>query len=346
MPPTHYFLLGLLAACAVDPPEVAISVDVPNPDDATADPNVDVDAEYFTVRSDGDAYFVRAVNDKRTRCHGKYSDASSSTACYLNHLDLRSVLQFDDGEKAGFLEDVSDGRAIVRGTIQGFAVGPEIQWRFVASEAWRGPKAGSPVGTVYRAERMRDFCEAAPCLAFREAALNTPALQPIDAVDLRTAERASDDQLATAVLTLDEQAILIAGDNVDGTLAANQFYLPMTHDGLAPHAAGGEAVAGKSFVDEQRTRRYRFASEIDRAANTIAVTIEDPASGNVRRAIAQIAEQGVALSYAEDPADPNYVRALQWRTDNVGSLVLLERNGTAKSSRFREDQGSTGLGGP
>lgn len=343
MPSTQCFLLSVLAACAVDEREdPAIAIVNPNADLATADTTAaEVDADYFSVRSDGEAYFVGALNGQRVRCQGKYSNGNASTSCYVTRLDLRSVLRFDDGERAAFLQDVAVGRAVVRGTIQGLAVGPDIQWRFVATEAWRG--SGEPVGIVYKAERASEFCDVAPCLAFRETELNAAAFRPLDAVDLvsRAAGQPSEDELATAALTLDEQPILVTGEHqehyVDGVyrmaLAADQVYLPMTHDGLAPRAANGEAVLGKTFVDEARTRRYRFAPEVD-AANAIAVTIEELGSETAPRVTtAQFTKQGVVL----DPAQANLVRALQWRTDNAGELVLVERNGSAEAPRFRED---------
>lgn len=182
-------------------------------------------SSFYTIRRDlrrcaspmCGGYFVKLVNQSRTRCH----DGRFMNECYVASI-----------EWSGQPEPQND-RVLVRGSLSTF---PGHRRRFgllQASEVWV-PAGNSPAsGTYFRVRDRGIRCIAAPCETHHEARLNSTAHRNIAGVDLSgagTTDKAESD--ATAAMT-SRDGILIAGVHTRVTgpagrsqmLKATQFYL-------------------------------------------------------------------------------------------------------------------------
>ncbi len=162
-------------------------------------------------------YFVKLVNDTRTRC----ADNRWGSECYVASIDWN-----------GQAEPESD-RALLRGTmrLQGNRNGRFGVLR--VTEVWQAASATGPSGTFFRVRDRGIKCIAAPCPTHHEARLNTTQSREIAGVDLSSAG-APENLLSEATQAMTStDGILVSGDHapVTGpagrsvTLKATQFYL-------------------------------------------------------------------------------------------------------------------------
>ena len=162
-------------------------------------------------------YFVKLVNDTRTRC----ADNRWGSECYVASIDWN-----------GQAEPESD-RALLRGTLrlQGNRNGRFGVLR--VTEVWQAASATGPSGTFFRVRDRGIKCIAAPCPTHHEAKLNTTQSRDIAGVDLSGAG-APENLLSEAMQAMTaREGILVSGDlaPVRGpagrsvTLKATQFYL-------------------------------------------------------------------------------------------------------------------------
>lgn len=162
-------------------------------------------------------YFVKLVNEARTRC----ADNRWAAECYVASIDWN-----------GQAEPESD-RALLRGTmrLQGNRNGRYGVLR--VTEVWQAASATETSGTFFRVRDRGIRCIAAPCATHHEARLNSTQSREIAGVDLSGAG-APENLLneATQAMT-SSNGILVSGEHapVTGpagrsvTLKATQFYL-------------------------------------------------------------------------------------------------------------------------
>lgn len=162
-------------------------------------------------------YFVKLVNERRTRCDNKRFAAE----CYVASIAWGGQTEPDND------------RALLRGTMR---VGGNHNGRFgtlVVTEVWQAASANEQTGTVFRIRDRGIRCIAAPCPTHHEARLNSTISRNIAGVDLSGAG-ASDSSLSDANAAMTStNGILISGDHSPVTgpagrsqmLKASQFYL-------------------------------------------------------------------------------------------------------------------------
>ena len=185
---------------------------------------------YFTIRKDlrrcaapmCGGYFVRAVNNVRTKC----ADGRSASECYVSEIDWNGKGQ------------VEPGRAILRGEIvkevnRGLKFG-----RFRVQESWQGAGSKTGLGDFYRARDLRINCITHPCMTHHEVRLNSKFERDVAGVQLNNAG-ASDSVLQDALRAMQsEEGILVRGTHkpdkgpagTADTLIASQFYLRTSGD--------------------------------------------------------------------------------------------------------------------
>ena len=162
-------------------------------------------------------YFVKLVNDARTRC----ADNRWATECYVADIEWN-----------GQAEPESN-RALLRGTmrLQGNRNGRFGVLR--VSEVWQAASANQPSGMFFRVRDRGIKCIAAPCPTHHEARLNSTQSRDIAGVDLNGAG-APENLLSEATQAMTSQdGILISGDHApvrgpagrSQMLKATQFYL-------------------------------------------------------------------------------------------------------------------------
>lgn len=157
-------------------------------------------------------YFVRLVNQRRTRCaDNRYQDE-----CYVASIDWGGQVE-------------PDNRALLRGTLR-------PQGRFGTlrvSEVWNAASQHQPAGTFFRVRDRGVRCVAAPCATHHEARLNSTNSRDIAGVDLSDAG-APDNQVSEANAAMTgPDGIIVSGfhSRVTGPagrmqmLKATQFYV-------------------------------------------------------------------------------------------------------------------------
>lgn len=158
-------------------------------------------------------YFVRLVNQLRTRC----ADYSYQSECYVASIDW-----------GGQAEPDSD-RALLRGSIR-----PQGRFGMLrVSEVWQAASANQPTGRFFRVRDRGVRCIAAPCATHREERLNSTNSRNIAGVDLSGAG-APDNHVSEANEAMTGRGgIIVSGfhSRVTGPagrmqmLKATQFYL-------------------------------------------------------------------------------------------------------------------------
>jgi hypothetical protein len=162
-------------------------------------------------------YFVKLVNERRTRC----ADNRFAAECYVASIEWNGQAEPDND------------RALLRGKIQagGSHNGPFGE--LSVSEVWHAASANDPSGMFFRVRDRGIRCIAAPCPTHHEARLNSTISREIAGVDLSGAG-ASDSAVteATAAMT-SPNGIIVSGDHSPVTgpagrsqmLKATQFYV-------------------------------------------------------------------------------------------------------------------------
>jgi hypothetical protein len=162
-------------------------------------------------------YFIKAVNQSRTRCANNRYQAE----CYVANIEW-------DGQA-----EPENNRALLRGTLRPGG----NRWGRLGvlrvSEVWVAASANQPSGTFFRVRDRGIRCIAAPCPTHHEVRLNSTTNRNVAGVDLAGAG-APDNALseATAAMTAPE-GILVSGSHAPVTgpagrsqmLKATQFYL-------------------------------------------------------------------------------------------------------------------------
>lgn len=162
-------------------------------------------------------YFVKLVNDTRTRC----ADNRWGSECYVASIEWN-----------GQAEPEND-RALLRGTLrlQGNRNGRFGVLR--VTEVWQAASATAPSGMFFRVRDRGIRCIAAPCPTHHEAKLNSTQSRDMAGVDLSGAS-APENLLSEATQAMTStDGILVSGDHapVRGPagrsvmLKATQFYL-------------------------------------------------------------------------------------------------------------------------
>jgi hypothetical protein len=162
-------------------------------------------------------YFVKLVNEQRTRC----ADNRFAAECYVASIEW-------DGQT-----EPDNDRALLRGTMQNRGNHNGRFGTFLVSEVWQAASANEPSGTFFRVRDRGVRCIAAPCATHHEARLNSTISRDMAGVDLSGAG-ASDSALseATAAMT-SPNGLLVSGNHAPVTgpagrsqmLKATQFYL-------------------------------------------------------------------------------------------------------------------------
>jgi uncharacterized protein DUF6748 len=185
---------------------------------------------YFTIRRDlrrcaapmCGGYFVRAVNNVRTKC----GDGRSASECYVGEIDWNG-----NGK-------VEPNRALLRGEIVNEGHRRLKVGRFRVQESWQASSSKTGVGEFYRARDLHINCITHPCMTHHEVRLNSTSERDVAGVQINTAG-ASDSVLQDAMRAMqNEEGILVRGTHKPDkgpagradTLIASQFYLRATAD--------------------------------------------------------------------------------------------------------------------
>lgn len=196
--------------------------------------------DYFIVREDRrrcasplcGGYFVRRVNQSRTRC----ADRTWKSECYVAEIDWRGV------------PEVEPSKALLRGDI--------VARRFAGfgnlgalrvTEAWQSPSDRPATGTFYRARDRGVRCITHPCLSHSATRLNLNVTTNVAGVDLSPAD--ADGSEAAAAMT-NPEGVMVAGyfSPVRGpagraqTLKATKFYLRLGSDVGGPVPGAGRCI--------------------------------------------------------------------------------------------------------
>ena len=205
-------------------PAFTETTDVRPSSPATVEP-LETNSMYFTIRKDVrrcaapmcGGYFVRPVNNVRTRC----ADGRSGSECYVAEIDWNG-----NGK-------VESNKALLRGQIikevtRGLKFG-----RFRVEESWQAAGGKTGLGDFYRARDLRINCITHPCMTHHEVRLNSKFERDIAGAQLNNAG-ASDPSLQEAVRAMQsEEGILVRGTHkpdkgpagTADTLIASEFYL-------------------------------------------------------------------------------------------------------------------------
>lgn len=175
-------------------------------------------------------YFVKAVNQLRTRC----SDGWMRLECHAVDLDA-AALGLDETQAAVLQDRYGKGQAVVQGQLrQRLHEGGQLVPTLVASAAWLGQGGGKPVGAFYGLRDNGIRCITYPCPSIAERKLNTSITRAIAGLDL-TQSGATQAQIEAGQQALFTPGGLLAagvhtvitgpaGDGVQ--LLASEFYLP------------------------------------------------------------------------------------------------------------------------
>jgi hypothetical protein len=197
-------------------------------------------------------YFVKLVNERRTRC----ADKRFANECYVASIDW-------DGQT-----EPDNDRALLRGTMQ---TKGDRNGRFgtlVVTEVWQAASANQATGMFFRVRDRRIRCIAAPCPTHQEARLNSSISRNIAGVDLSGAG-ASDSLLSDANAAMTStNGIIISGDHSPVTgpagrsqmLKATQFYLRAGNSAsLKPCMKTG--CSGQICADHEVISTCEYSSE-------------------------------------------------------------------------------------
>jgi len=232
-------LLGGVAVAtlllAITVPRQHIAPPVSNTDDGSFPSSVSVapvvpTSMYFTIRKDlrrcaapmCGGYFVRAVNNVRTKC----ADGRSASECYVGEIDWNG-----NGK-------VETNRALLRGEIAKEVIRGLKFGRFRVQESWQAAGSKTGVGEFYRARDLRINCITHPCMTHHEVRLNAKFERDVAGVQIDKAG-AADSVLQDAVKAMQsEEGILVRGTHkpdkgpagTADTLIASQFYLRASAD--------------------------------------------------------------------------------------------------------------------
>ena len=200
-------------------------------------------------------YFVKLVNERRTRC----ADNRFQAECYVATIDWN-----------GEAEPESD-RGLLRGTIRpgrdqfrGFGV-------FRVAEVWNAASANQPAGTFFRVRDRGIRCIAAPCPTHHEARLNSTVAHNIAGVDLSGAG-APDNAVSDANAAMTgANGIIVAGDHsaVSGPggrsqmLKATQFYLRTTKTAKSQKPCMKTGCSGQVCSDHEVITTCEYRTEYE-----------------------------------------------------------------------------------
>ena len=194
----------------------------------TAAPEVDSLAStssFYTIRRDlrrcaspmCGGYFVKLVNQPRTRCHnGRYMNE-----CYVASIEWN-----------GQPEPQND-RALVRGSLSTWGDRRPAFGVLQAREVWLPAGVNQASGTYFRVRDRGVRCIAAPCETHHEARLNSSVSRNIAGVDLSSGGATDKAESEANTAMTSPEGIIIAGMHTRVTgpagrsqmLKASQFYL-------------------------------------------------------------------------------------------------------------------------
>lgn len=180
-------------------------------------------------------YFVKAVNQARTRC----ADGSLQKECHAVQLNT-NALGWSPEQRGAFEAGFAQGHALVRGVLAPAPAGFYTADALTVTEAWQAQGLrNKPLGIYYNVKSTGIVCITAPCPSLAATKLNTtaPTLNPD--LDLGFTG-ASDAQIQAGHAALDSTGILAAGAIVPvkypalegrpprkgSKLVASEFYLP------------------------------------------------------------------------------------------------------------------------
>jgi hypothetical protein len=162
-------------------------------------------------------YFVKLVNERRTRCANK----RFASECYVASIDWNGQAE------------PNDNRALLRGTMRTQGDRNGQYGVFSVSEVWQAASANEPTGMFFRVRDRGVRCIAAPCATHHEARLNSIISREIAGVDLSGAG-AAENLLSQATQAMtSKDGIIVSGDHAPVTgpagrsrmLKVTQFYL-------------------------------------------------------------------------------------------------------------------------
>ena len=214
-------------------------------------------------------YFVKLVNQRRTRC----ADNRSQAECYVASIDWN-----------GETEPDSD-RGLLRGTIRPGRDQNRGFGEFRVSEVWNAAGANQPAGTFFRVRDRGIRCIAAPCPTHHEARLNSTVSRNIAGVDLSGAS-ASDNSVSEANAAMTgSNGIIISGDHSPVTgpagrsqiLKATQFYLRVAKTTSAQKPCMKTGCSGQVCSDQEVITTCEFRTEYECYRKA---TCERQANGN------------------------------------------------------------------
>jgi len=236
---------------------------VENPSSAPVPDTLASTSSFYTFRRDlrrcasprCGGYFVKLVNERRTRC----ADYRFQAECYVASIDWNGETEPDND------------RGLLRGTIRpgrdqnrGFGV-------FHATEVWRAAGANQAAGIFFRVRDRGIRCIAAPCPTHHEARLNSTVSRNIAGVDLSGAG-APDNSVsdANAAMTGRDE-IIVSGDHspVSGPaghsqmLKAAQFYLRAGKTTSSPKPCMKTGCSGQVCSDKEVITTCEFRAEYE-----------------------------------------------------------------------------------
>lgn len=179
-------------------------------------------------------YFVKAVNQARTRC----ADGTLQAECHAVQLNARA-LGWTDEQRIAFDAQFAQGKALVRGVLEPAPAGFYTANQLTITEAWSAQGEKKPMGAFYGVKSTGIVCITTPCPSLAATKLNTLAKPSNPSLDL-SPSGVDDKGLEAAYEALGNSGILASGVivpmKVTGTLdgrprremrlIANQFYLP------------------------------------------------------------------------------------------------------------------------
>ncbi|HET9954219.1 MAG TPA: DUF6748 domain-containing protein [Polyangiaceae bacterium] len=250
----------LVAACSSTAPEMsgaedlgAASGDSDSAQQALAKAPV---ASYFTLRPDlrrcafprCGGYFVKAVNQKLTRC----VDGTSQAECYVADLDL-SALALD-----------ADSEQVVRGSSTEFllrgAIGPKD---FVSLgtfgtlrvlDAYHGHPGVTPSGSFFQANETGIVCITFPCPSFKAQLLNS-STAPASVAQIDLSGVSSDPSDGFAQLH-EPEGLLLAASRKTVTGPAGQGFALIGSEYYLPFKGKGPAACGSRGLSECAAGEY------------------------------------------------------------------------------------------
>ncbi len=202
---------------------------------AAADP-ISSTSTYFSVRPDlrecpspeCGGFFIQRVNRELTRC----ASGQPARECQVTEIDL-SALGLSDAEQQALMENLSQGRGLIRGRVMATPVNRLVKRAILlATEGWIAGGDTTPAGSYYRVTDRGIMCLHEPCPAFREAKLNARNKMNIAGFDL-SGSGATEERIKQGIdATATDDGVILAGTHrrvsvPSGTLfelLATQFY--------------------------------------------------------------------------------------------------------------------------